>query len=74
VFIPLGVISAALLGASYGYSWWKGTPKKKVPERVFNFSCPHCNKKLHYRGDRAGHKGACPRCRQFLTFPDFPEE
>jgi hypothetical protein len=38
-------------------------------EPVCNFLCPHCERKLRYRGQKAGKAGICPLCRRPLTYP-----
>jgi hypothetical protein len=71
--VPTGlVLVAALAGGAIGYRYWKTEKRKKELPAIFNFTCPFCAKKLHYRGNRAGHVGACPRCRNVITFPGLP--
>jgi hypothetical protein len=41
-------------------------------EPVCNFDCPHCGRKLRYRGQKAGKAGMCPLCREPLIYPRAP--
>jgi hypothetical protein len=45
--------------------------RTRPPEEVepLHFNCPNCNRRLRYLPKQAGHKGACPRCRETFVFP-----
>jgi hypothetical protein len=43
--------------------------RKLQEEPVCNFHCPHCERKLRYRGEKAGKRGLWPLCRRPLTYP-----
>jgi hypothetical protein len=46
---------------------------RRPPEEVVcNFECPHCGRKLRYRGQKAGKAGICPLCRKALIYPPLP--
>ncbi|NIP85663.1 MAG: hypothetical protein GTO03_08910, partial [Planctomycetales bacterium] len=36
---------------------------------LIRFSCPHCQRKLKARSDKAAQRLPCPNCRQILTVP-----
>jgi hypothetical protein len=48
--------------------------RRPEEEPVCNFKCPHCGRKLRYRGNKAGKAGICPLCRKALTYPAAPEK
>jgi hypothetical protein len=38
---------------------------------LFRFTCPHCQKVLKANVSWAGKRGACPGCKQPITFPAY---
>lgn len=41
-------------------------------EETFVVRCTKCRRKLRYFASSAGKQGACPGCREMLTFPAIP--
>jgi hypothetical protein len=66
----LGVVLLAAAGAGIFIARAR-RPRAEGPAYSY-FRCPGCNRRLRYLARQAGHKGACPTCRQSLTFPAAP--
>jgi hypothetical protein len=45
---------------------WNRPPAE---EEYFHFNCPGCKRRLRYKPQQAGRKGACPRCKESFMFP-----
>lgn len=65
----IAAIGVAFLAAG-GYVFYRSRPPREDP--YFAYTCPHCEKKLHHRRSRAGHRGVCPRCKKVFTIPSPP--
>jgi hypothetical protein len=48
--------------------------KPVVEEGFYYYKCPGCKRKIGYRKQQVGHKGACRRCRQQFVFPPLPDQ
>jgi hypothetical protein len=65
----IGIVSAiVLLAALVGIIVYRRR-RPAEDEEEFHFNCPSCGRRLRYRAKQAGHKGACPRCRETFDFP-----
>jgi hypothetical protein len=64
------VAVALLLAAGGGVLVLRARKPREEP--VCNFECPHCGRKLRYRGQKAGKAGICPLCRKPLVYPSPP--
>jgi phage FluMu protein Com len=69
--IVIVVIALVALGVGF-YLYRRAHRPKEVP--LHNFRCPHCGRKLHYRGNQAGHRAKCPMCKQHLIYPEESAE
>jgi hypothetical protein len=70
---PIFVIALVVVavGACFGiFLWMRNRPPKEEP--VYYHQCANCKRRLRYRGRQAGHRGACPRCRNEFLFPPIP--
>jgi hypothetical protein len=68
VIILLVALAAGGAAGIYFYA----RPRRAKEEPVYYFQCPQCGRKLRYRLRQAGHKGACPRCKSGISFPEAP--
>jgi hypothetical protein len=67
--LVIGIVSGiVLLAALVGLIVYRRS-RPAEEEEEFHFNCPSCGRRLRYRAKQAGHKGACPRCRESFDFP-----
>jgi len=66
------IVGCALAGGALGgVMFWRSRKNKEVPHHYLN--CKNCKQRIKYKATQAGHKGACPRCKNHFTFPFSPE-
>ncbi len=65
------LLVALAVGGAVGVYFYV-RPRAVEEEPVLYFQCPQCRRKLRYRRRQAGHKGACPRCKSGISFPEAP--
>jgi hypothetical protein len=68
--IGLILLIAATILVAGGYAWLSVRHSRGAQSYLFR--CPNCGQKLRYAARRAGQAGACPRCRERVTFPAIP--
>jgi hypothetical protein len=61
------VAIVALLAVAGVIVYLRNRPAEE--EEMLHFNCPSCGRRLRYKPKQAGHKGACPRCRETFMFP-----
>jgi hypothetical protein len=70
VYVIVAIV--LLLAAAIGVVVYRRKYSKEEEEEL-HFQCPCCSRRLRYRPKQAGHKGACPRCRESFVFPGDPK-
>jgi hypothetical protein len=48
--------------------------KRKPADEVHHLRCRKCDCKIRYRPNQVGQFARCPKCRQFVRFPEPPQE
>jgi len=70
LYVVIGIVALAAVVAVLAYLFAQSV--RKPPDVYWIFQCPQCQQKLHYRPERAGRTGKCPRCKQYVRFPTTP--
>ena len=70
VYVIVAIV--LLLAAAIGIVVYRRKHANEEEDEL-HFQCPCCSRRLRYRSKQAGHKGACPRCRESFVFPSEPK-